>query len=345
MITVAIDAEHTRQTGAGTARTFRSLLEALRNLDDVTPIVLGGGPLLERGTIRKRLTTARQDFIWYPWLGRHRAAATGADVYHCPTPRAPLTRGKPPLVVTVHDLVPVLFPETMTPWSRLYSRATMKRVLRSADIVTVPSNDTANDLVSLLGFDAARVRVVWNGVDAIFFSEAASARPIVEPYVLFAGTPEPRKNLPRLIEAMKVVRQRGFPHRLVIAGDRGWGDVRIQSDFVDHMGRVQDERLLSLYAHSACLALPSLHEGFGLPAVEAMAAGTPVVAGAKGALPEVVGNAGVLVDPYDVDAIATGIERAISERERLVAAGRARAAQFSWPKAAESMAAIYRELA
>jgi glycosyltransferase involved in cell wall biosynthesis len=113
----------------------------------------------------------------------------------------------------------------------------------------------------------------------------------------------------------------------------------------DFLGRVSDERLHALYSQAACLALPSLHEGFGLPAIEAMAAGTPVVAGSRGALPEVTGSAAVLVDPYDSGAIALGIERAISERAWLVAAGRARARQFKWSSTARTMAGIYRELA
>jgi glycosyltransferase involved in cell wall biosynthesis len=344
LITVAIDAEHTRQTSAGTARASTSLIEALGQRDDIRPVALGGGPLLERGSLRKRLATARQELLWYPWLGRRRAAAAGADIYHCPTLRAPLTRGKPPLVVTVHDLVPVLFPETMTPWSRLYTRATLRHVLGAADIVTASSNATANDLVSLLGVSADRLRVVWLGVDRIFFSAPEREPDSDRPYVLFVGTPEPRKNLGRLVEAMELLRSRGYPHRLVIAGGTGWGRVRVDSSAVELAGRVSDGRLLELYANSACLALPSLSEGFGFPALEAMAAGTPVVAGARGSLPEIVGNAGVLIDPYDVSAIASGIERAISDRENLIIAGRARAARFSWTKTAESMAAVYREL-
>lgn len=345
MIRVAIDSEHTRQTAAGTARASNSLIAALRARDDVEPIVLGGGPLLERRTLRKRLTTARQELLWYPLLGRRAAAAVGASVYHCPTVRGPLVRGKPPLVVTVHDVIPLLYPETMTPWSRLYTRATLRRVLAAADIVAVSSSHTADDLNSLIGFDAERMRVVWLGVDPVFHSSPPSGQPVRAPYVLFVGTPEPRKNLGRLVEAMKLLRDRGYPHRLLIAGGGGWGDAPLESTEVDFVGRVSDEKLVSLYANAACLALPSLYEGFGFPVVEAMAAGTPVVAGARGSLPEIVGNAGVLVDPYDVNAIADGIERAIGERDNLIAAGRARAAQFSWEKTAESMAAIYRELA
>lgn len=344
MITVAIDAEHTRQTSAGTARASRALVKAFAERSDIRPIVLGGGTVLERGTIRKRLTTARQDFLWYPFLGRRAAARAGADVYHCPTPRAPVTKGKPPVVVTVHDLVPVLFPDTMTPWSRLYTRATMNRVMNAADIIVVPSNDTANDLVTHLGISQDRIRVVWNGVDPIFFSAPPPERPVSEPYVLFVGTPEPRKNLPRLVAAMSELRARGLPHRLVVAGGGGWGNVQLDDSIVQMAGRVSDRELLALYAHADCVALPSLHEGFGLPAAEAMAAGTPVVAGSKGALPEIVGNAGILVDPYDARSIASGIEAAIDQRLQLAAAGRERAVQFSWGKAAESMVAVYREL-
>jgi glycosyltransferase involved in cell wall biosynthesis len=246
--------------------------------------------------------------------------------------------------VTVHDLVPVLFPETMTPWSRLYGRATMKRVLQAADLIVTPSNDTANDLTSILRVAEDRVRVVWNGVDEIFFSTPGIETAPTAPYVLFVGTPEPRKNLPRLVEAMDVLRKRGHPHKLVIAGGGGWGHVRLSADAVELAGRVTDEKLLSLYANAACLALPSLHEGFGLPAAEAMAAGTPVVVGNRGALPEIVGTAGVLVDPEDVNAIASGIERCIAERETLTSAGRARAAEFTWEKAAAGMVAVYGEL-
>jgi glycosyltransferase involved in cell wall biosynthesis len=343
-IRVAVDAEHTRQSAAGTTRYSRSLVAALRMRSDVDVIEIGGGPLLTRGTLRKRANTLRQDFVWYPWLGRRRAAEEGADVYHCPIPRAPLTKGKPPLVVTVHDLVPVLFPETMTPWSRAYGRATLKPVLRAADVIVTPSQDTANDLNRLLGVTPERIRVVLNGVDEIFFSTALPAPPPEKPFVLFVGSPEPRKNLPRLIEAVALLRSRGYPHQLLVVGGGGWGAVDLNSDLVTLAGQVSDERLHTLYSQAACLALPSLHEGFGLPAAEAMAAGGPVVAGRSGALPEIVGNAAVLVDPFDVLSIAEGIERAFAEKERLVSAGRERARIFTWPRAAEEMTKVYRSL-
>ena len=197
---------------------------------------------------------------------------------------------------------------------------------------------------SLLKIPANRIRVIWIGVDEIFFEPALPLRAATTPFVLFVGTPEPRKNLPRLITAMKELRERGFEHRLVIAGSGGWGDAPPEADFVDNIGRVSDEQLCSLYARASCLAIPSLYEGFGLPAVEAMAAGTPVVAGARGSLPEITGDAAISVDPYDPGAIASGIERAIDQRDELIALGRARAKHFSWAEAANKVAGVYAEV-
>lgn len=364
-IRVALDAEHTRQSAAGIARYARGLATALRKRGDVSVVELGAGDVIPRDTLRKRLLTARQDFIWYPWLGRQRAAAEGADIYHVPLPRGPLARGKPPLVLTVHDLASVLFPETITPWSRIYGRLTMRRVLDAADRIITPSKNTADDLESLLRVPSERIRVVYNGVDDFFFDPPAASDNAAAPeatssdlesetvraalenggrYVLFVGTPEPRKNLDRLISAMALLRQRGELARLVIAGEGGWGAGRVHAPHVQWLGRVSDIDLRALYAHASCLALPSLHEGFGLPAVEAMAVGTPVVAARAGALPEITAGAAVLVDPLDERDIADGIARCITDRASYSAAGRERAKHFSWERAAEGTNAVYREL-
>ena len=345
-LTVALDAEHTRQSAAGIARYGRGLAAALRRRGDATVIELGGGDLAARDTLRKRATTVRQDFIWYPWAGRRAARKVGADIYHVPLPRGPILHGKPPLVVTVHDLVPFLFPETVTPWSRIYCRLTLRRLLDAADMILTPSQNSADDLTSLLHLSADRIRVVHNGVDELFFERPADSIPagVREPYVLFVGTPEPRKNLDRLVAAIAMLRQRGANERLVIAGGGGWGAASSNAAFVEQLGRVPDADLLDLYRHASCLALPSLHEGFGLPALEAMATGTPVVAARVGALPEITGGAAVLVDPLDVTGIAEGIESCIQNRAQLVAAGRERARDFSWEKAAAGTMAAYLEL-
>jgi len=344
MLTIALDAEHTRQSNAGIARYGRSLAAALRTIPNLTIRELGGGDVVPRGTLSKKLLTARHDLIWYPWLARREAARIGADVYHSPLLRGPLRRGRPPFVMTVHDLVPLRWPETMPRWHRLYTARFIGRMLDAADRIIAPSQDTADDLNALLRVPSEKIRVVPNGVDALFFGppvRAAAERP---PYVLFVGTPEPRKNLSRLVSAMTILRERGRRENLVIVGAGGWGDGITPAQWIQQTGRVSDEELHTLYANANCLALPSLHEGFGLPALEAMAAGTPVVAGNGGALPEVTGGAAVLVDPLDPAAIADGIEKAIGGREGLVPLGRSRAKDFTWDRAAAQTAKVYRDL-
>jgi len=342
---VALDASHMRQSVAGIARYGRSLAVALRARDDIDVVELGGGELVPRDTARKRALTMRQDFLWYPFLGRRVAAREGAKVYHIPLPRGPLVRGRPPVVITVHDLVPLLYPETITPWSRVYGRATLRRVLDAADRIVAVSKNTADDVESILSISSDRIRVVHNGVDEFFFepiSENAEAR---TPYVLFVGTPEPRKNLARLLEAIRITKRKGLPEDLVIVGAGGWGHTSVDGTEVKQLGRVSDADLRKLYRGASCVAVPSLHEGFGLTALEAMASGTPVVAANTGALPEITGGAAVLVDPLHPAAIADGIIRCIDERAQLSAAGLARAKEFTWERCAAETAAVYKELA
>lgn len=344
-LTVALDCEHERQSDAGISRTARSLANALERRPDVVLHRLGGGPAVPRDTLKKRLVTVRQDLWWYPFKGRQAARRMHADVYHCPTPRAPATRGRIPLIVTIHDLASFRFPETLTTWTRYYERAMLPRVAAVADLILTPSANTADDVQSILGVGASKIRVVPNGVDAGFFRAVESSSALPFPYVLFVGTPQPRKNLGRLAEAVERLHGLGHDLSLVVAGTQGWGEVGLAKARVQMLGRVTDVELRTLYQHAECLALVSLHEGFGLPALEAMAIGTPVVASRTAALPEVVGEAGVLVDPLSIDAIAAGILEAIGRRAELVAAGRQRVPGYSWELAAERTVAVYREVA
>ncbi|MBA3656007.1 MAG: glycosyltransferase family 4 protein [Gemmatimonadaceae bacterium] len=339
---VALDMSHVRQTDAGTARYARGLSGALRARSDVIVEEVGGGPMIGRG-LRKKLLTAEQDLLWYPYAGRHAARVLDADIYHCPAFRAPVTRGRPALVVTVHDLVSLRFPQTMPRWSRFYTRATLRRVLDSADLLITPSADTANDLEQLAGVGHDRIRVIWNAVDDAFYAEPATQTILNAPYVLFVGTAEPRKNLQRLGNAVELLRRRGLDYKLVIAGGGGWGGVNLPGPHVIRLGKQTDAELHRLYAGAACLAQVSLHEGFGLPVAEAMAAGAPVVISGEGALPEVAGDAAVSVDAYDEESIASGIERAVAERDQLVTRGRKRAALFRWDVNANLHVDAYRK--
>jgi len=324
-VRVAIDVSPLRQTRAGTARHLLGLLPELERLVDVELLGWGGS--------RKAATVAR-DLWWYPLALARRARR--ANVLHCPSFRGP-TSARVPLVVTVHDLAVLRQPDAFNRWTRGYSRVFVPRVVREAARVIAVSEFTKRELVELLRVPDERIRVVPNGVAAPFVASGARAD---GEYVLVVGTVEPRKNLPRLAEA---ARASGLELR--VAGARGWGDVDVNGTGVRFLGFVPDDELASLYRGALCVAYPSLYEGFGIPVLEALACGAPVVTSSGTAMAEVADGAAVLVDPQDPDAIASGIEEAIARRDELAPLGPGRAAAFTWRAAAESTARVYEELA
>ncbi len=326
MTRAAIDVSPLVQTRAGTARYLKGLLRELRRRDDVEVRARTFGRA-------DRISTLARDAVWYPFvLGRER----GADVLHCPTYRGPL-RSRRPLVVTVHDLAVLRHPDAFNRWTRTYSPHVVPRVLACATRVIAVSEFTRRELVELLHVPDEKVRVVPNAVEREFTRDGPSAD---GEYVLAVGTLEPRKNLARLIEA---VRRTDIELRVV--GARGWGGVEIAGNGVHWLGEVSDVELARLYRGAMCVAYPSLYEGFGIPVLEAMACGVPVVTTRGTAMEEVADGAAVLVDASDPAEIAAGIERAASERDRLVARGLERARFFQWDSVAEATVAVYREAA
>jgi glycosyltransferase involved in cell wall biosynthesis len=324
---VAIDVSPLIQTRAGTARYLKSLLRELRRRDDVdvSTVSFGGAG---------KLSTLARDTLWYPFaLGRKRA---GADVLHCPTYRGPL-RSALPLVVTVHDLAVFRHPHAFNRWTRTYSPRVVPHVLAAAARVIVVSEFTRRELVELVGIPDGKIRVVPNGIDDEFTQDGAAA---AGEYVLAVGTIEPRKNLPRLVEAA-----RRTDVELRVVGARGWGGVEVGGNGVRWLGEVSDAELARQYRGALCVAYPSLYEGFGIPVLEAMACGAPVVTSRGTAMEEVADGAAVLVDPNDPAALAEGIERAVAERAELVARGLERARAFRWDAIAEATVSVYREAA
>ena len=320
---VAVDTTPLAQTRAGTHRYLASLLERLEPLVEI-----------ERVRFRPARPPALGDLLWYPALLPR--AARGCDVLHCPTFRAPLRRSKVPTVVTVHDLAVLRHPEVFPRWSRTYSRVALPRVVRAAARVIAVSQFTKREVVALLGVPEERVRVVPNAVSDAFTPDGEAAG---GEYVLAVGTLEPRKNIPRVAEA---ARRAGLELR--VAGDRGWGDVDV-ADGVRWLGFVPDDELARLYRGAQCVVYPSLYEGFGIPVLEALACGAPVVTSAGTAMEEVADGAAVLVDPNDVESIAAAIDEAIERRDELGRRGIERAHDYSWDAAAESTLAVYREVA
>jgi glycosyltransferase involved in cell wall biosynthesis len=318
---VGIDISPLELTGAGTARYLRHLLAALDGVE-VRKYVMPGG---------SRVRKVARDTAWYLGALPRRAAQDGVDVLHCPSHRGPL-RSRVPLVLTLHDLAVLRHPETFNRWTRTYGRFVFPRLARAAARVIAVSEFTAREGVELLGIDESRVRVIPHGVAEPFTPLGPAAE---GDYVLAVGTLEPRKNLERVAEA---ARRAGVELR--VAGAPGWGAVEVAS-----LGFVDDERLAKLYRGAACLVYPSLYEGFGLPVLEAMACGTPVVTSKGSAPAELADGAAVLVDPLDVEAIAAGTQEALARREELRSAGIQRARGFTWNAAAKATAEVYREAA
>jgi glycosyltransferase involved in cell wall biosynthesis len=274
--------------------------------------------------------------------------ATGpVDVVHATTIIVPPRRASP-LVATVHDLAFVHDPQQFSRHGARAFMAGLDRVSRHADLVLCSSQATLDD-AEAAGIAPERLRLVPLGIDPVTTptpDEVDTVRRrlgLAGPYLLFVGTLEPRKNLRRLVEAVELLPP-GL--ELVVVGPRGWGtQAPGASPRARWLGFVDEATKAALYAAADVVCYPSIREGFGLPVLEAMAHGAPVVTGRGTATAEVAGDAAVLVDPFEAKAIADGIREALARRDELAAAGPVRAAAYTWDATAELVVAAYREVA
>ena len=266
-----------------------------------------------------------------------------------------------PAVITIYDLSFLLFPEAFKSLNRTYLSLFTPYSARRADRVIAISASTKEDIVRHLGVDPGRIDVVYPGVDEAFRPIADRGRlaafrekhGLPERLILFVGTIEPRKNVERLVRAYARLRKEGnLPHKLVIGGAEGWLYTEVFAT-VEEMGLGDDvilpgyiprDELLLWYNAADVFVYPSLYEGFGLPPLEAMACGTPVIASNASSLPEVVGEAGLLVDPYDVEGMAEAMFKVLTDeelREGMRRKGLERAKGFSWLKMARETVKVY----
>lgn len=310
-----------------------------------------------------RLRTAQpvQRIAWEQTVGLTIGRRWGLDVVHAPVNVAPLVTGVP-RVVTVHDLAFHLFPEQYPGRKQRYLRAMTRLSVRRAARVIAVSEATRQDIIRLYDADPARVVTVPNGVgdemrplDADAVSRFRAERGLDAPVLLFLGTLQPRKNLETLLKAYaRTAGETGW--QLVVAGAAGWQHEPIFAlarelgiaETVRFIGFVPPEELPIWYNAADAFVYPSLYEGFGLPLLEAMACGTPVIASETPALREVVGNAGLVVGPRDVPALAQALlqmARAPELRQELAARGLRRAGEHSWRRTAAETAAVYRAAA
>jgi glycosyltransferase involved in cell wall biosynthesis len=280
-------------------------------------------------------------------------ATVRADVLHSPDFIPPFRRPCP-AVITVHDLAFLRFPNLLTGESKRYY-GQIRRAVRSAEAIIAVSDSTAHDLATLAGADPKKVFTIHEAAGPQF---QPGPLPTPPGYLLFVSTIEPRKNLRTLLEAYRLLLDGGQVQPLPplwVAGQKGWlydeslkaiETLRL-SDHVRLLGAVEAAALPGLYQGARLFAMPSLYEGFGLPALEAMACGTPVLAANTGALPEVVGDAGILLPPTDPAAWATAMARVLTDpvlEAELRWQGRQRAAGFSWDRAARQTLEVYRRV-
>lgn len=366
---IGIDYTPAYEQGGGIGRYVRDLVAALAQLDGETPYCL-----FVAGVGRKPLPlTPGPNFAFSPckltpdWLARlwHRARLpvpvetwTGPlRLFHATDFALPPVRRGTPTVLTVHDLSFVRVPGAASPALKAYLDRVVPRSVRRANHVLADSQATKDDLMALYGTPAQKVTVLLSGVHQRFRpTYDPTLRPRYSigegPFALAVGTVQPRKNYERLMRALAGLPEALSDVQLVVAGGRGWLDGPIYAAVdafglrgrVRFIGFVDDDDLPALYTAARCLAFPSLYEGFGLPVLEAMACGTPVLTSNVSSLVEVAGDAAVLVDPLSEDSLRIGLARVLSDeslRERLIAGGYRQAASFTWARAAQQLRDVY----
>ncbi|HLZ22558.1 MAG TPA: glycosyltransferase family 1 protein [Ktedonobacterales bacterium] len=373
---ITIDYTAAITQGAGIGRYTRNIVSALARVDTTDSFTLfsterptsaRGFPELPR--MQPRVFPAGNRRMTIFWQ-RLRAPvpvelfAGSADVFHGPDFVLPPLLGTP-AVVTIHDLAFLTNPECALPSLVRYLSAAVPRALRRASAVISDSEKTAHDLHTLLGVPREKITVIYCGVDPLFTprADAAAVSALRQKYhfnaptVLAVGTIEPRKNYERLIAAFAQARRHADgPRTLVIAGRPGWlydgvfaaVETLGLRDAVTFLDYIPDAELTTLYHAADVLAMPSIYEGFGIPMLEAMASGTPVVCSDGGSLPEVAGDAALVVPVEDVDGLAAALVRAVSDadlRASLVARGLARVKEFTWDTAARAHVRVYTETA
>jgi glycosyltransferase involved in cell wall biosynthesis len=300
------------------------------------------------------------------WLGQlagtgFNRLVPGARLFHA-TEHLLLPLHGIPTVLTVHDLIFRQLPQHHKRLNRWYLNLTMPLYCRRASRIIAVSEAARRDLIAAYGVPSEKITVIYEAADPRFCPQSAVAvasalarYDLPARYLLFVGTIEPRKNLDRLLAAFERIYREGLSDALVIVGKRGW----LTDDFFaalehspvrEHVifpGFVPDADLPAVYSGAQALVLPSLCEGFGLPVLEAMACRTPVICSNTSSLPEVAGDAALLIDPTDVDQIAGAITRVLTDSalsEQMRVRGEAQAARFSWERTAEETLAVYHQL-
>lgn len=366
-IRIGIDGRAFSSPAAGVRRYTSELTRALIALGEPLEVIALGGrdvAAIPSGVSHVAEPPHPPTNLGWTLVGLPRAAASASvDLIHAPAYTAPFW-SRAPVVLTIHDVSYARRPEWY-PYRRDWARrAFYRRSAHSAAQIITDSSFSADEIRAAYGVDRRRITVVPLGVDEGFvpleqgLPTHLPAR-VVEPYLLHVGDLHERRNLPTVVDALIAARQQfggSAALSLVLAGvDRGVGGALCEMaaaagvpDAVVALGEVGEDRLRALYQHATALVYPSLYEGFGLPPLEAMACGVPVIASKAASMPEVVGDAGLLLEPLDVSAWTDAVVRVVNDehlRRRLRSEGLHRAAQFTWARTARLTVEVYRRVA
>lgn len=373
---IAIDISQIVYTGTGVAEYTEKLVTSLLAEDSENEYILFATTLRQRGFFQKfaeNILEKRKNvilkllpfpqtignFLWNRLHTIHIEHFLGPiDVLHSSDWIQPRTRAKK--VTTIHDLVVYRYPELSHPYIVETQKRRLSWVKKECDMVLADSLCTKKDLVSLLHFDPSRIEVVSPGINEIFTSQTEERKRVIkqkyrlpDEYILAVGTLEPRKNLKRVIHAFEkfshhsLILSRKTPIELIITGNKGWGDRLPPGKYVRLLGFVEKRDLPALYSLATFFVYPSLYEGFGLPILEAMSCGCPVITSERGSLKEVAGDAAFLVDPEMEDDISSKMVKLYVDgnlREEFVKKGKINAERFSWQKTAREVLQIYKNL-
>ena len=376
---IAIDYTAATRQAAGIGNYVRSLVDAMLAQDDTNQYTLltSGRPPRERPfptaeNVRGRsliIPDRYLNVLWYRWrLPISATFFTGqVDIYHGPDFVLPPLNGKLRKVVTVHDLAFLEHPEYAVPELAAYLKKVVPEAVEAADVVASVSQTTRQTLIEHFQTPLEKIKLVPNGIRAYFrritdpvLLEATRHKfGLKSPLVLGVGTQEPRKNHLGLIKAFHKAVSTGNkstrPAMLALAGGSGWlyeeteqivAELKLEKK-VRFLGRVSDLELMMLYSLADVFVFPSFYEGFGVPPLEAMACGTPVITSNTSSLPEVVGDAAIMVNPHKINEIASAINRVLENKqlqEDLRQKGYTRAAHFTWVRSAQKMLSIYTQL-
>lgn len=297
-------------------------------------------------------------YAWYPFLVI-KLRDHDLDVIHNPGQVPTFLKFKQKYIITIHDLTPFITPKESKFGRPLIYKLFFPRTLKTADKIIADSNSTKQDLIRYFNIPEEKIKVILLAADEKFkplnkeeIDEFKQEYNLNFPFILYVGTLEARKNILTLIRAFYTLKKKGINHKLVITGKKGWkykelfgtiDNLNLQNDII-FTGYVPEEDLPALYNAAELFVYPSIYEGFGLPPLESMACGTPVITSNTSSLPEVVGDAGIMVDPYDVDGLADAMYEVLSIdglREDMIKKGLERAKMFSWKKCAMETLKVY----